>query len=63
MNTDRRSHSPRMRSVNDVAEMLRLSTTTVLRMIAREEVRIHRLGRVLRVSQEDLAAFTNRHRM
>jgi len=52
-----------MRSVNDVAEMLRLSTTTVLRMIAREEVRIHRLGRVLRVSQEDLAAFTNRHRM
>ena len=63
MNTDKRSHSPRMHSVKDIAAMLRLSTKTVRRMIVRGELRVHRLGRALRVSEEDLVAFTNRHRM
>jgi excisionase family DNA binding protein len=50
-------------SISQVADALHVSTKTVRRMIARHELRHHRLGRggrcIVRVSQEDLRAYVN----
>jgi excisionase family DNA binding protein len=48
--------------VGEVAELLTVSTKTVRRWIGREELRTHRLGRQLRVAEEDLAAFLGQRR-
>jgi len=48
--------------VSEVAELLQVSTKTVRRWIERRELRTHRLGRQLRVSEEDLAAFLGQRR-
>ena len=53
---------PRMLAVTDIAEMMRVSTRTVRRWIDRGDLRVHRLGRQVRVSEEDLAAFLNQRR-
>ncbi len=53
---------PRLLAVSEVAELLRVSTKTVRRWIERQELRTHRLGRQLRVAEEDLAAFLGRRR-
>lgn len=52
----------RLLGVVEVAERLALSTKTVRRAITRQELRVHRLGRQIRVSEEDLQAFLARHR-
>ena len=51
------SRSPCLLAVDDVAERLQLSVKTVRRSIDRGELVVHRLGRRLRVSEADLAAF------
>jgi excisionase family DNA binding protein len=43
--------------VAEVAERLAVSTKTVRRAITRQELRVHRLGRQIRISEEDLQAF------
>jgi excisionase family DNA binding protein len=53
---------PRMLAVTDIAETMRVSTRTVRRWIDSGDLRVHRLGRQVRVSEEDLAAFLNQRR-
>ena len=52
----------RLLMVNEVAELLQVSSKTVRRWIERQELRTHRLGRQLRVTEEDLAAFLAQRR-
>jgi excisionase family DNA binding protein len=44
------------------AEKLGVSVRTVRRMIDADELHVHRLGRSIRISEEDLALFLIRHR-
>lgn len=44
-------------SLNDVADKLDVSLSTLRRRIAEGALRVHRIGRAIRVSQTDLAAF------
>ncbi len=53
---------PRLLAVNEVAALLQVSSKTVRRWIERQELRTHWLGRQLRVSEEDLAAFLGQRR-
>jgi excisionase family DNA binding protein len=46
-------------SVQEVASMLNVSSKTIRRMIARGFLHHHRVGRAVRVSSEDLRAYTN----
>ena len=47
----------RMLSLSDVAEQLDVSLSTVRRRIAEGALRVHRIGRAIRISHVDLAAF------
>jgi excisionase family DNA binding protein len=51
-----------MLSVVEVAARLAVSTKTVRRSITQGDLRVHRLGRQIRISEEDLQAFLARHR-
>ena len=51
------SRLPRLLSIKDVAKVLQVSTKTIRRGIDDANLRVHRLGRQLRLSEEDLAAF------
>ena len=53
---------PCLLAVSEVAELLQVSSKTVRRWIARQELRTHRLGRQLRMAEEDLAAFLGQRR-
>ncbi len=53
---------PRMLSPADVAALLQVSTKTVRRWIEAGELRVHTLGRQLRVSDDDLYAFVKSKR-
>ena len=53
---------PRLLAVTEVAQLLQVSSKTVRRWIERRELRAHRLGRQLRVAEEDLAAFLGQRR-
>jgi excisionase family DNA binding protein len=48
--------------VGEVAQRLQVSGKTVRRWIGRRELRAHRLGRQLRVAEDDLAAFLGQRR-
>lgn len=48
---------PTLLSIIAVAKKLGVCTKSVRRAIARGDLRIHRVGRLLRVSEEDLLAF------
>ena len=48
-----------MLSVNQVADLLNVSTKTVRRMIDERDLHHHRIGRIIRVSEEDLRAYIN----
>ena len=50
-------HTPPMLTLKDVATRLQVCTKTVRRWIKQGSLRHHRVGRQLRVSEEDLAAF------
>lgn len=56
------SRLPRLLAVSEVARLLQVSTKTTRRWIESGELHVHHLGRQLRVSEEDLAAFLNRCR-
>jgi excisionase family DNA binding protein len=55
-------HPPRLLTLLEVAERLAVSTKTLRRWIALNELRSHRLGRQIRVAEEDLHAFLARRR-
>ena len=48
--------------VPDVADELKLSEKTINRRIKDGALRVHRLGRAVRIAREDLNAFVLRHR-
>lgn len=52
----------RLLSVADVAERLNLTTKTIRRWVKRDDLHFYRLGRQLRISEEDLTTFLNRYR-
>jgi excisionase family DNA binding protein len=62
MNRDRRPPLPKLHLIDEVAELLGLSTRTVRRMIARGELLACHLGRSVRVHPHDLADYIDRHR-
>jgi excisionase family DNA binding protein len=47
----------RLLSVDDIATAMAISPKTVRRMIARGELISHRIGKLIRVSDEDLATY------
>ena len=49
-----------MLSKKDVAEKLNVSTRTINRLIEREEIYYHRIGNVLRFTQEDIDDYLRR---
>ncbi len=53
---------PCLLSVAEVAEQLDLCAKTVRRWIERGDLHVHRLGRQLPVSEEDLALFVSQRR-
>ena len=53
---------PSMLNVEQIALQVNVSIKTVRRWIESRELHCHRLGRTIRVSEEDLIAFLNRHR-
>ena len=53
----RYAQTPPMLTVGDVAARLQVCTKTVRRWIARSELRVHRMGRQLRISEDDVATF------
>ena len=53
---------PRLLSVAAVADRLDVSTKTVRRWIEAGELRIHRLGRSVRIGETDLQQFLEDHR-
>lgn len=60
--TKLKSRPSPMLSVMDVAARLQVCTKTVRRWIERSELHVHRIGRQLRVSEEDMAAFVGKGR-
>ena len=50
-------------TIPEVAKHLKVDPKTVTRRIKDGELRAHRFGRLMRVSQEDLASFINTHHM
>jgi excisionase family DNA binding protein len=57
MTTTMTNHVPPLFSIDHVAQQLGVSTRTVRRWTDRGELRIHRLGRSIRISEPDLIAF------
>jgi excisionase family DNA binding protein len=53
---------PRLHDVAEVAFRLNLSEKTVRRAIGRGEMRAHRVGRLLRVSEDDLMDYLSKRR-
>lgn len=62
----RQDHAPadreRLNRVQDIAERARLSPRQVRRLIARGELRALRIGRSVRVTEQDFLAFLARCR-
>ncbi|HQT75168.1 MAG TPA: helix-turn-helix domain-containing protein [Acidiphilium sp.] len=58
------SHAPndRMMPLRDVAEILDVSIATLRRRIAEGALRVHRIGRTIRISEADLGAFLTANR-
>lgn len=53
---------PRLFTVTEVAERMKVSDRTVRRKIIAGEMHFHRLGRQIRVSEEDLLIYINGNR-
>ena len=53
---------PRLFPIKNVAGQLDVSPKSVRRWVERGELHVHRLGRQLRISEDDLALFLNKHR-
>jgi len=57
-----RSISGPLLSISAVAKRLDVSTRTVRRLIDDRSIAIHRIGRQIRISEADLAAYTQSRR-
>lgn len=53
---------PRFFTLAEIAEQLRISVKTIRRWIERGELYFHRLGRRLRISEDDLLLYLAKHR-
>ncbi len=53
---------PRLFTVTEVADQMKVSGRTVRRKISGGELHFHRLGRQIRVSEEDLLSYLNQRR-
>ncbi len=53
---------PTLYSVSEVADHLKVSTKTVRRWIDTGDLRVHRLGRSIRISETDLGLFLAQRR-
>jgi excisionase family DNA binding protein len=62
MKNERQLPSPKLHLIDEVAAILRASTRTVRRRIARGELVACRLGRSIRVHPDDLARYIDRQR-
>jgi excisionase family DNA binding protein len=62
MKTEHQPPSPKLYVVDEVAEILRTSTRTVRRRIAKGKIKACRFGRLVRVHPDDLAAYVDRQR-
>jgi excisionase family DNA binding protein len=62
MNRPKQTPAPRLMSVTAVALHLDVSGKTVRRLIDDGELPIHRIGRQVRISEPDLAAYIARSR-
>ena len=56
------SDTPPLLDCNTVAIRLEISSKTVRRLIDRRELAVHRIGRLLRVSEADLQSYVARRR-
>jgi excisionase family DNA binding protein len=57
-----RRRAVRLLTLTEAAEMLRISRTTAWRLVRRRELPAVRVGKQLRVAEEDLLAFLRSHR-
>jgi excisionase family DNA binding protein len=48
---------PQLRTIDETAEVLNVSPRTVRRLIESGALRVHRLGHLVRISDDDIAAF------
>jgi excisionase family DNA binding protein len=62
MSDHRNDDLPRLRTIREAAERLKVSTRSIRRWIDLGEIPVFRLGRAVRISEEDLQAFLNRNR-
>jgi len=53
---------PQMHDVEVVAQRLGVASKTVRRMIARGELPVHRIGKLLRISDDDLVEYLTKRR-
>ena len=53
---------PRMLTIEQVAAQLQVSPRTIRRWIAAGDLRAHHLNVLVRIAEDDLAAFLNQHR-
>ncbi len=53
---------PHFYTVPEIAKHLKVSERQVRRWIAKNELVVHRLGRIVRVAKGDLDAFLDRHK-
>jgi excisionase family DNA binding protein len=51
------TRAPRMLTVPQVAEQLGFCDKTIRRLIERDELRVHRIHRQVRIAEDDLRAF------
>lgn len=54
--------SPRLLAVPEVADLLQVCTKTIHRWIQRGDLHVHRIGRTIRISRDDIDAFLAKHR-
>ncbi len=59
--TNRNKDIPEMLTVKEVLKILKISRTTLYRMIEKGELKVYRFGRSIRVKQDDLRAFIEEH--
>lgn len=52
----------RLLSVQETADALHVSTQTIRRLINRRALHVHRIGRGLRISEDDVQLYLNRTR-
>lgn len=53
---------PAFFSITETARLLKVSTKTVRRWIAKGDLTVHRFGRQIRITESDLVNFISQHR-